>query len=313
MSERPTPRRALPPDRRRAAGWSVLLAGAAAIVLLVAYVWSVGRPATPTAGPALGAPTSAPSAPSSPRPSPVGGPRVILDESFDDATLDRATWNTCHWWDDEGCTIGSNEELQWYRSEQVQIRGGALRLTAVPDPIEASDGKAYDFRSGMVTTGPERHDGTAKLAFTYGTVEARLRVPAGKGLWSAMWLLPADEDSRPEIDVLEALGQDPATMIMHLHPADRDAESPRQDHRLPGPDLSQGWHDIKLDWAPGRLTFFADGVEVWRVSGDQVPAEPMYLIMNLAVGGVYPGDPDERTAFPATFAIDHVKITAAES
>ena len=306
----PRPRRALRPPRRTGVAASVLIAGLAALVLLVTYVWSTGRPDAAGAGPEPVRTTRTPAPPQTPA---ATGPRVILDDDFESGPLDTSVWNTCHWWNDEGCTIASNNELEWYRSEQVAIRDGALQLTAVPESIQASDGKEYPFRSGMVTTGPEQHDGQAKLAFTYGTVEARLRVPAGKGLWSAMWLLPADEDSRPEIDVLEVLGQDPGKLIMHLHPEDRNAESPRKDYQLSGTDFAAGWHDVKLDWQPGVLTYYVDGKRVWRVTGDQVPAEPMYLILNLAVGGVYPGDPDESTAFPAIFAIDRVKITAAES
>lgn len=317
MSSSPQPRRALRPPRRTGAAVSALIAGVAAVVLLLAYVWSTGRPDAPAAAPNPDPTSAAPTRPSrvaSPSPSSTPtGPQVILDESFDSGRLDQSVWNTCHWWDDEGCTIASNEELQWYRPEQARVRDGALQLIAEPEPVTGSDGVDYDFRSGMVTTGPERHDGQAKLAFTYGTVEARLRTPAGKGLWSAMWLLPADEDSRPEIDVLEVLGQNPEKLIMHLHPADRSAQSPRKDYVLPGSDFSTGWHDVKLDWAPGVLTFWADGKQVWRVTGDQVPDEPMYLIFNLAVGGVYPGDPNEKTVFPATYAIDHVKITAAQT
>jgi len=236
--------------------------------------------------------------------------KVLLDESFDGDQLDTAVWNTCHWWDDEGCTISSNDELEWYLPEQVSVSGGALELTAEPRSVEASDGKTYPFRSGMVTTGPTP-DGAAKLAWTYGTVEARLRVPAGRGLWPALWMLPADEESRPEIDILEVLGDDPAELVMHFHPEDREAESPSERYRLEGSTFADDWHTVRLEWLPGRVTWFVDDVAVWDVTGDQVPAEPMYLVLNLAVGGVYPGSPDETTEFPATFAIDHVRITAA--
>ena len=67
---------------------------------------------------------------------------------------------------------------------------------------------------------------------------------------------------------------------------------------MPGPSLAEDWHTVRLDWSPGRLDFFVDGVRVWRVTGDQVPDEPMYLVLNLAVGGVYPGPPDSDTAVP---------------
>ena len=135
--------------------------------------------------------------------------RVVLDEGFDGETLDRSQWNTCHWWDDEGCTIASNDELEWYRPEQVTVADGTLRLTAATNRYEASDGNTYDVTSGMVTTGPTPHDNNAKVAITFGSVEVRFKAPTGRGLWPAIWLLPASQQSRPEIDLLEMIGQDP--------------------------------------------------------------------------------------------------------
>ena len=244
----------------------------------------------------------------------VGTPmrQVLLDATFDDGKLDPKIWNTCHWWADRGCTITTNDELEWYVPGQVSVADGALRLTAERKPIQGSDGKSYEFRSGMVTTGPPpmREDEPAKLAFTYGRVEARLRVPAGRGLWPAVWLLPASQESVPEIDMLEVLGQDPSEVLMHLHPKDRRVAPPHKEYKVPGPSLAEDWHTIRLDWSAGRLEFFVDGVRVWRVTGRHVPSEPMYVVMNLAVGGVYPGSPDSDTQFPATFSIDYLRITA---
>jgi beta-glucanase (GH16 family) len=255
--------------------------------------------------------TSRPTTTITPTAHPTG--RMLLNATFDDGELDPAIWNTCHWWADGGCTIASNDELEWYVPEQVSVADGALQLTADRGPIRGSDGKPYDFRSGMVTTGPPpmSEDGPAKLAFTYGSVEARFRVPAGSGLWPAIWLLPANRESRPEIDMLEVLGQDPSQVLMHLHPNSRSAESPSKEYTVRGPSLAEDWHTIRLDWSTNRLEFFVDGVRVWKVKGADVPAEPMYLVLNLAVGGVYPGPPDSDTQFPATFAIDYVRITAA--
>lgn len=237
--------------------------------------------------------------------------RVVLDESFDGDRLDTSVWNTCHWWNDGGCTIASNDELEWYRPEQVSVSGGALHLTADDNPVRGSDGKDYRYRSGMVTTGPEKSNkDAAKRAWTYGRLEARLRVPAGRGLWPAVWLLPASGESRPEIDVLEVIGQDPGQNKMHLHPLDRNDESLGKDYRLKnGASLADGWHALALDWSPGKLTWLVDGKQVWQVTGSQVPDEPMYLVLNLAVGGVYPGDPDAETRFPAEFVLDYVRVT----
>jgi beta-glucanase (GH16 family) len=247
-----------------------------------------------------------------PQASPPPG-NVLLNATFDDGKLDRTIWNTCHWWADRGCTIATNNELEWYVPGQVAVADGALRLTADWEPIRGSDGRLYEFRSGMVTTGPPpmQEDEPAKLAFTYGSVEARLRIPAGRGLWPAVWLLPASRESLPEIDMLEATGQNPAVMDMYLHPKDQRVAPPHKEYRVRGPNLAEDWHTIRLDWSAGRLDFFVDGLRVWRVTGRHVPAEPMYVVLNLAVGGDYPGRPDADTEFPATFLIDYVRITAA--
>ncbi|HEY5784397.1 MAG TPA: glycoside hydrolase family 16 protein [Microlunatus sp.] len=238
-----------------------------------------------------------------------GASRVVLDENFDGDTLNSSRWNTCHWWDKGGCTIASNNELEWYRPEQVSVDGGSLRLTAAPNRYDASDGNTYDFTSGMVTTGPTPDDDDAKVAITYGTVEARFKAPAGRGLWPAIWLLPASKESRPEIDLLEMIGQDPSELILHFHPEDRDADSPSKRVRVADPDLAGDWHTVGLVWTPGKLVYTLDGEPVWTVTGDQVPSEPMYLVMNLAVGGAYPGPPDSSTPFPATFEIDYVRMS----
>jgi beta-glucanase (GH16 family) len=244
-----------------------------------------------------------------PAPTTGSGSRVVLDENFDGGTLDSSRWNTCHWWDDGGCTIASNDELEWYRSEQVSVSDGTLRLTAAPNRYEASDGNTYEFTSGMVTTGPTPDDDKAKVAITYGTVETRFKAPAGRGLWPAIWLLPASKESRPEIDLLEMIGQNPRELILHFHPEDRDADSPSKRIRVADPDLAGDWHTVGLIWTPGKLVYTLDGKPVWTVTGDQVPSEPMYLVMNLAVGGAYPGPPDAATRFPSTFEIDYVRMS----
>jgi beta-glucanase (GH16 family) len=244
-----------------------------------------------------------------PAPTTGSGSRVVLDENFDGGTLDAERWNTCHWWDDGGCTIASNDELEWYRPEQVSVSDGTLRLTAAPNRYEASDGDTYDFTSGMVTTGPTPDDDNAKVAITYGTVEARFKAPAGRGLWPAIWLLPASKESRPEIDLLEMIGQNPRELILHFHPEDRDADSPSKRIRVADPDLAGDWHTVGLIWTPRKLVYTLDGKPVWTVTGAQVPSEPMYLVMNLAVGGAYPGPPDAATRFPSTFEIDYVRMS----
>ncbi len=236
----------------------------------------------------------------------VGKWKLVLDDDFDSDVLDTDIWNTCHWWGPDGCTIASNDELQWYQPDQVSVSDGHLMLTADERSVRGSDGRRYEYVSGMVTTGPHEDGRSARVEITYGRVEARVRTPTGTGLWSALWMLPSDTDSRPEIDIMEALGNNPGELLFHLHPMDRDQDSP--DHRMNDDSLTRGWHDIAIDWEPGVVRWFVDGTNVWTVEGDMVPDEPMYLVANLAVGGVYPGAPNDDTKFPAQFEIDRVRM-----
>ena len=233
---------------------------------------------------------------------------LLLDEEFDGTGLNTDIWNFCHWWDDGGCTIATNNELEWYLPGQVQVRDGVLRLTAERRDVTGADGKNFPYVSGMVSTGPPVHEGEAKLAFTYGTVEVRFRAPLGAGLWPAIWMLPASERSKPEIDIFEAVGQLPHQARMYFHPKVDPARnvSRKVINLPPGQDLADT-HTVRLQWSPDRLDFFFDGRKVWEVTGGQVPDEPMYLVMNLAVGGEF-GGPPNPSAFPATFEIDYARV-----
>lgn len=235
------------------------------------------------------------------------GPPLIR-EDFDGTTLDADVWNTCHWWDDGGCTIATNDELEWYLPEQVRVRDGTLMLTAEKRTTVGGDGTSFPYTSGMVSTGPPEWQAEPKVAFTYGIVEVRFRAPLGAGLWPAIWLLPASQESKPEIDLFEAVGQRPQRVGMYFHPrSGSESETSFTHFDLPaGEDLGDT-HTVRLQWSRELLEFFFDEEKVWEVAGEQVPDEPMYLVINLAVGGSYGGTPDP-SAFPASFEIDYVRI-----
>ena len=182
---------------------------------------------------------------------PVRRERLVFEDEFDSARLDTTRWNTCHWWNPRRCTIASNGELEWYVPEQVNVTGGRLRMTADRSPGGRNNSAGRAFVSGMVTTGPTEERGVPKFAFTFGRIEVVFSTPVGTGLWPAVWLLPASTSSRPEIDVVEILGDDPATWIFHLHPKARDADSPSS--RVSRENLARGFHTAGLDWERGRL------------------------------------------------------------
>jgi beta-glucanase (GH16 family) len=239
-----------------------------------------------------------------PRHAAPGVGALVLHDGFDGDAL-APTWGTCHWWATSGCTILTNDELQWYVPERVAVRGGSLHLTATPDPV-VGEGRRFPYTSGMVSSG-RPGDAPAdrpRFAFTYGRVEVRFRVPRGAGTWPAIWLLPTTNEALPEIDLLEVHGSAPRRPSVTLHTSDGGRERRAVDTA----DLSEGWHTVRLDWHPGRLTWSIDGDEAMTVR-DGVPDEPMYLVANLAVGGDAGRPADD--ALPATFVVDDVKVWSA--
>jgi len=234
--------------------------------------------------------------------------RLVFSDDFDGSALDPAKWHTCYWWDDDGCTISSNAELEWYQPDQVTVGDGVLTLRAEPRPIDASDGESYPYVSGMVSSGRDSSDvgPPPRFSFQYGFVEARVSVPDGTGLWPAIWMLPITHESKPEIDILEVYA-DPGVAKMRLHWLDTDGERQQAREEAEVEDLHAGFHTFGLEWTPEGLRWFIDGAEVWRTD-DFVPEEPMYLLMNLAVGGNSPGPPNPSTVFPADFVVDWLRV-----
>ena len=238
---------------------------------------------------------------------PARPPGLILNQSFNHAPLDEGVWNRCHWWAERGCTIGSNDELEWYLPGQVRVRNGRLRLTASRHDFRA-EGRNYPYVSGMVASGPAYDTDRPKFAFRYGTAVIRARIPQGRGLWPAFWLLPADKESKPEIDVMEIYGREPETVRMHFHYLDQNGIEQAPGEYYDDPGIRHGWHRFAIDWRPGRLTWRIDGVRRWQVTGPMVPNERMYIVLNLAVGGGRAGPVGPSVRFPKTFAIDYVRV-----
>jgi beta-glucanase (GH16 family) len=236
---------------------------------------------------------------------------LVFSDEFDGGELDDDRWTTCYWWDRGGCTNLGNNELEWYLPDNVWVEDGNLILEAREEKVRG-DGETYPYTSGMVTTGrtdPEGRDGD-RFSLTYGYIEVRARIPSGKGLWPAVWLLPSDHTSVPEIDVMEVLGHAPDTLEMHYHSrVDGDEQSDGTDVRVD--DLSKDFHTYAVEWTENEIIWVLDGEEMWRFSDRERVAdsnEPLYLLINLAVGGNWPGSPDENTVFPARMLIDHVRI-----
>ena len=153
------------------------------------------------------------------------------------------------------------------------------------------------YKSGLVNT-------KSKIEFQYGTISVRLRYPSGKSFFPAIWMLPADDTSYPEIDIMEVVGHRPSTLYFVYHYYTKEK---RKFYTRTTIENYEDFHTYSLKWTPETLTWYVDGVRILEVTED-IPDEPMYLIVNFAIGGVWPGAPDRYTVFPAKVLVDYVKI-----
>ncbi len=268
------------------------------------------QPPTPTRTPTTQPPTptrTPTSPPSGGSPTPVGQSgtwRLVFDDEFNGTTLDSSKWRTCFWWADTTCSIETNHELELYNSQDVLVQNGLLRLRAQRRDMVAWNGVTYHYTSGMVMTGGRSGQVAPGFQFKYGYAEALVKVPAGQGLWPAFWMLPTSYNSRPEIDIMEILGDTVNQYHMNYHYVGGDSGS-----TWTGPDFSAGWHVLGLDWEPNAIVWYVDGVERWRYTDTaHISSEPEYLLLNLAVGGDWPGAPNSTTPFPSTYDIDYVRV-----
>ena len=195
-----------------------------------------------------------------------------------------------------------NNELQYYKPEQVTVGNGQLTITATDQWL---DGKPY--RSGLIRTWQEHQ---------YGRWEVRADLPYGQGMWPAIWLLPrnADWPTGGEIDILESIGSNTFSVLGSYH-YNWTPGSPITSNQWYGAtengqpvDFAAGMHDYAVEWGPDQLRFYVDNNLYHSIDNPIQPnSQPMSLIINLAVGGVFPGSPDGSTVFPQTFDIDHAR------
>ena len=222
--------------------------------------------------------------------------RAIFDDEFNGASLDTHKWTPCY--HSGNCTNSGNDEQEWYVPNNASVSNGVLTLRAERRTYTAADGKTYNYVSGLISS--------INFSFIYGYVEMRAKIAAGKGMWSALWLLPTNGSWPPEIDALEILGRDPTALHMNYHYGANNSQSITT---WRGPDFSAGWHTFALDWEPDAITWYVDGVERKQVTDASIiTREPMYLLANLAVGSSWAGIPDATTVFPSTYQIDYIKV-----
>lgn len=237
-----------------------------------------------------------------------GGYRQIFSEEFQSRSLNGSKWQSRYRW---GPWWTINNEQQFYVDRlndpdfghsPFEFDGEHLTITASRTPSHLR-GKANnkDYLSGALTT-------YGKFKMRYGYVEMRARLPKGKGLWPAFWLLHNQEGGkRPEIDVVEMLGDTSNKVYQTYHYYDNWSLRSTPSYQYWGSDFSQDFHTFGMKWEPGRITWYVDGKATHSFSDGNVADEDMYLLVNLAVGGSWPGSPDGSTSFPARLTIDYIR------
>jgi beta-glucanase (GH16 family) len=210
--------------------------------------------------------------------------KLAFSTDFPGTTLNKSTWAECYPWTPKppGCTnFGNADEREWYLPSQVHVENGALALVAQRTPTEGSDPngnpKSYTCRSGMVTTYPSVH-------FKYGFVQVVARLPFGKGLWPAIWLIPSDGSWPPEIDIVEHWDTR-LTASATLHTGKQNAQ---QRGTIDFPDADEGWHTYTLYWTQSRISVYYDR-QLALTTTSSIPQQAMYLLLDLADENNSPG------------------------
>lgn len=202
-----------------------------------------------------------------------------------------------------------NQELQYYtdRTENIKVENGYLLITAREESFEGAQ-----YTSARIKT-----QGLFEQA--YGRFEARIKLPYGKGIWPAFWLLGnnCDEKTWPlcgEIDIMEYVGDRPTTVFGSVHgPGYSGAQPETKEYSLQNDRFDTGFHVFGIEWGPDYINYYVDGdlynqITPEDVNGTWVFNHPFYIIINMAVGGLLPGSPDENTEFPQTMVIDYVRV-----
>jgi beta-glucanase (GH16 family) len=243
--------------------------------------------------------------------------RLVWSDEFNEeqgTPVDRRRWRH-----ETGGAWGDGE-LQSYtaRTTNSQHNGrGHLAIAARAERFKGADSITRNYTSARIST-------KNNYSFQYGRFEARMQTPVGRGLWPAFWALGTDIDrsgwpSCGEIDVMEQLGQEPRKAYGTIH-GPRSGGGARSDYDPgrsiihPSP-LSEGFHTYGVQWLPGSIQFSFDGHPYWTITAADLPAgsrwvfdHPFYLVLNVAVGGRWPGSPDATTPFPQALQVDYVRV-----
>jgi beta-glucanase (GH16 family) len=241
---------------------------------------------------------------------PPGGWRLVWSDEFDQpegSSPDPAKWGY-----DIGGNGWGNKELEYYtsRTNNVRIEDGKLVIEARQEPF---NGKSIT-SARLLTKG--------KWSWTYGRVEARIKIPRGQGVWPAFWMLGTNIGTVGwpacgEIDIMENIGREPGTAHGTVHGPGYSGDSGIGGPvTLPGgATVADGFHVFAIECEPERIAWFMDGRQYFSITLASLPKntrwvfnQPKFLLLNLAIGGAWPGYPDATSTFPQRMIVDYVRV-----
>ncbi|GAB2628632.1 endo-1,3-beta-glucanase [Paractinoplanes abujensis] len=236
---------------------------------------------------------------------------VTWSDEFNGAagSIDSSKWK----FDIGGSGWGNNEQ-QYYTNSTSNVRvngAGQLEITARrenPANYQCHYGTCQ-YTSGRILTAD-------KFAQTYGKFEARIKIPKGQGIWPAFWMLGGNNwPTTGEIDIMENVGKEPNTLYGTVHGPGYSGGASIGGNRVNGAPLGNDFHNYAVEWSPNLIRWFLDGSEYFRVTPANLPGQwvfdhNFFMILNVAVGGYWPGYPDGSTQFPQTMLVDWVRVNA---
>jgi beta-glucanase (GH16 family) len=248
---------------------------------------------------------------------PPAGWKLAWSDEFngpDGAGVDGSKWKA-----DVGGGGWGNNELEYYTSstENAHQQGGALVITAT-----TSHASQYGCWYGTCQYTSARLLTAGKVDVTYGRVESRIKIPSGQGLWPAFWMLGENIGNVGwpacgEIDIMENIGREPVTVHGSMHGPGYSGNTPETAvYNLPGGKrFSDDYHVFAVEWEPSVVRFYVDGsLYQTRTPADLPPGttwvydHPFFMILNVAVGGGWPGSPDGSTQLPQQMLVDYVRV-----
>ncbi|WP_255953950.1 ricin-type beta-trefoil lectin domain protein [Streptomyces odontomachi] len=248
--------------------------------------------------------------------------QATFTEDFDGSA--GSAVNSGRWQLETGDNSGNNHERQYYTAGNANAAldgQGHLVITA-----RKENPNNYQCWYGSCQYTSARMNTSGKFSAQYGHVETRMKIPRGQGMWPAFWMLGTDIGSvgwpnSGEIDIMENIGKEPSTVHGTIHgPGYSGANGIGAGYTLPGgAAFADAFHTFAVDWSPNTIKWSVDGnVYETRTSADVgsnqwVFNKPFFIILNLAVGGDWPGDPDGSTSFPQQLVVDYVHVSESSS